>query len=603
MFAKNKIHFIVKTLVLAATIAVIPAFFMPSCFGDGETMELEIVYTTDVHGSLLPYDFLKQRPEESSMANIATFIYQERAELGDKVILLDNGDMLQGDPSMYYFNYEAIREEHLAAKIYNYLGYDAVNIGNHDFESGETIYLDHLPKQMHSPLLGANCIDTRTNQPIFKPYTVIQKGNFKVAILGITTPDVVQWLPKQMYPHLKFDTMTETAEMWVNRIRSHENPDLLIVMFHAGSENPERLSSRGEKIKDGVEQVLKTVSGIDLALIGHDHESIVKEFKTLEGDIIPVMQPSPHAQQVGAIKVRLNRKFGRETKLEFYEERLIDSKNLDADQKFCDDFRQAVTDINSYLDKPLGHLPSDLDGTSSLVVQSSLMDFIHDVQLNTAKADISFASALSVFDTIPSGNITMRQLFRMYKYENQVNKFWMTGKDVKKFLEWGAGMQYNQMKTDKDYVLSYQTDSTGAVMMSHFGPRLATPQYNFTSAAGINYTIDLTQPAGSRITIHSMADGTPFDPDHRYIVVLSSFQASGGGGFIPQGLGWSKDDVRYHTISETAKDIRYYIARHIIRQNGEITISDNGHWDVIPKDWVEKNKQRDIQMLLPYLKK
>lgn len=586
--------------VLVHTMAV-PLF--TSCTDEGETMELEIIYTTDVHGSLLPYDFLKQKPEESSMAKVSSFVNQERSAMGENIILLDNGDMLQGDPSMYYFNYEAIREVHLAARVYNYLGYDAVNIGNHDFESGEIIYRDHLPKQMEASLLGANCIDIRTGQPMFKPYTILQRGNFKIAVLGITTPDVTQWLPKQMYPHLRFETMTETAQMWVSRIRSHEDPDMLIVLFHAGAENPERTTSHGDKIQDGVTAVLNTVDGIDMALIGHDHEIRSEEFITHQGNRIPVLQPAPHAMQVGTIKVTMTRKLGRQTEIKFSDQRLIDTRDMELDTDFCQNFEDAITDINHYLDKPLGQLSEDLDGASSLISQSTLMDFIHDVQLNTAKAEISFASALSVFETIQRGDLTMRQLFRMYRFENQIDKFWMLGKDVKQFLEWGAGQQYNQMKNADDYILSFQRDSVGKPIMTNFGPKLATPQYNFTSAAGINYTVDISKPAGNRITIHSMADGTKFDPEHRYIVVMSSYQASGGGGFIDKGLEWNTEEVRYHTISETSKDIRYYIARHIVQHDGIVSIGDNGHWNVEPSAWIERNRQRDIEMLLPYIKK
>lgn len=592
-----------KLLIISVLTQTFAVALLTSCSDGSETLELEVIYTTDVHGSLLPYDFLKQHAEESSMAKVSSFLQQERATMGDNIILLDNGDMLQGDPSMYYFNYEAIREVHLAARIYNYLGYDAVNIGNHDFESGEIIYRDHLPKQMDAQLLGANCIDIRTGQPMFKPYTIVRKGNFKIAILGITTPDVTQWLPKQMYPHLRFETMTETAQMWVRRIRSHEDPDLLIVMFHAGDENPERTTSHGEKILDGVSAVLDAVDGIDIALIGHDHEIRTDVIVTRHGNQIPVLQPAPHAQQIGAIKVTLTRKLGRNTDVKFSDERLIDTRELEQDDDFYNNFEDAIVNINKYLDKPLGQLNEDLDGVSSLVNQSSLMDFIHEVQLNTAKADISFASALSVFDTIRSGDVTMRQLFRMYKYENQIDKFWMLGKEVKQFLEWGAGQQYNQMKNEDDYVLSFQRDSLGNPIMTNFGPKLATPQYNFTSAAGIDYTIDISKPTGSRVTIHSMADGSKFDPEHRYIVVMSSYQASGGGGFISGGLGWNAEEVRYHTISETSKDIRHYIARYIVRQNGIVQIGDNGHWNVVPANWVSKNKKRDIEMLLPYIRK
>lgn len=566
------------------------------------TANIEFIYTTDVHGRLLDVDFMQHDHEVVSLANVMTYVEEARADANKELILLDNGDLLQGDPSMYYYNVQAIRDEHLAVRVANYMQFDAINMGNHDFESGEAIYYDHFYKQTQAKVLGANCIDSRSQQPMFNPYTIVERGGFKIAILGISHSGTPQWLPKSMYPHIDFESMTQTTRDWVSRIIRLENPDMLVVMFHAGHESTEFIDNKSNmKFIENVESIVKQTHGIDLILIGHDHKSGIWKMEDADGDSIPVVQPKSHAEQFATIDVTLTNDKTATQKITIGDIKLNDTWRLAPSKSYTDQFADAVTSVDHYLNTPLGALADTLDGKTTLVGQSNLMDFIHEVQLNRTGADISMASALSSFADIPAGDITMRQLFDIYKYENQIDKVWMTGEDVKKFLEFGYGRQFTHMRSPNDHLLNYITDEHGNVIMGHFGPELVTPQYNFTSAAGINYIVDVTKPVGERVTIESMADGTPFSLEHRYIVVLSSFQASGGGGFVTKGLGWDEQDMRYHSVTESTKDMRYYIAEHI-RKHGIVKSTRSGHWRVIPENWWHSNKDRDIELLLPYIK-
>lgn len=587
----------------ALCIALFGALCMMSCEKQViNERDFEIIYTTDIHGAMLNVDFLRKQKQVVSMANMMSYVRQAR-DKDQEVILLDGGDILQGDPSMYYYNVEAIREQHLATRVYNYVKYDAITLGNHDFECGESVYYDHIFKQSEASILAANAIDTRTGEPMFKPYTIIERSGFKVAVLGLTNPFVPMWLSKAMYPHLRFESMTESTQRWVDKIREQENPDMLVAIFHAGHEHPDFTDENGNVYVDGVAEVIAQTRGIDLVLIGHDHKWDNKKLLNADGDSIQMIEPKSHAEQLASVKFTLVRNEEKgHADIKFREAILENSWQMDPDPEYNEFFASEIGTINDYLDTPLGVIADTLHGRESLTGQTNLMDFIHEVQLNKTGADISLASAMSSFGDIPAGEITMRQLFELYKYENQLSKMWMTGREIQKFLDWGYSRQFSLMSSRQGHLLNYIIDpTTKEVVMGNFGPELVTPQYNFTSAAGINYTVDVSKPAGKRVFIDSLSDGTPFDLDRRYIVVLTSYQASGGGGFIRKGLGWTDDDIRYHSVTESVKDMRYFIAQHI-RLNGTIKPKPIGSWRVTPVEWWLANKERDIDLLLPYLK-
>lgn len=597
-------RFTFTSMIMTLCIVLLTALCISSCGSElPQQADFELVYTTDVHGKMLNIDFMEHDTDVVSLANVMAYVRQLRNQKDKEVILLDNGDLLQGDPSMYYYNVQAIRDEHLAVRVCNYMGYDAINMGNHDFECGEGVYYDHFFKQTQGAVLGANCIDTRTGQPFFRPYTIIERKGFRIAVLGITHPNTSQWLPKAMYPHFEIRDMSSTVREWVPRILRIEEPDMLIAMFHVGNESTEVTDLQsGVTHTESVADVISQTHGIDLVLIGHDHRNGIMKMIDADGDSIPVIQPKSHAEQFATINFTINRENHYQSHFTITQARLNDSWRYSPDDEYEETFAEALDSVRTYLNTPLGQLADTLDGKGTLVGQTNLMDFIHEVQLSRTGADISMASAVSSFADIPAGEITMRQLFDLYKFENQIDKVWMTGEEVLNFLEYGYSRQFSLMHSERDHLLNYITDpATGQVRMGAFGPELATPQYNFTSAAGINYIVDVTKPAGHRVSIESMADGSPFSLDRRYIVVLSSFQASGGGGFITKGLGWNEQDIRYHSVTESTKDMRYFIAQHI-RKNGIVKSKRAGHWRVVPEQWWDSTKDRDMELLLPYLK-
>jgi len=158
---------------------------------EAQTVTLKIIETSDIHGQVFPYDFINDKLSQSSLAQISTYVKQERTKENQHVILLDNGDILQGQPVVYYYNFEQPDTTHILASIMNYMNYDAATIGNHDIEAGHHVY-DKLVDEFNFPWLAANAVDEEIDEPYFKPYKIIEKEGIKIAVLGLITPHIPQ---------------------------------------------------------------------------------------------------------------------------------------------------------------------------------------------------------------------------------------------------------------------------------------------------------------------------------------------------------------------------------------------------------------------------
>lgn len=227
-----------------------------------KVVRLKIVETSDVHGNFYPYDFIRRQPASGSLARVQAFVRQERLRYGDNLILLDNGDILQGQPSAYYYNYMDTVSPHLTAEMQNYMDYDAGTVGNHDIETGRAVF-DRWAADCRFPVLGANVIDLSTGRPHFKPYVMLEREGVRIAILGMITPAIPMWLSENLWPGLSFEDMEATARRWMPVIREQEKPDLIIGLFHAGK----KAVLMGGKYRDNASvEVACNVPGFDVVL-------------------------------------------------------------------------------------------------------------------------------------------------------------------------------------------------------------------------------------------------------------------------------------------------------------------------------------------------
>ena len=190
-------------------------------------VKLKLVETSDVHGNYYPYDFIRRSDALGSLARVHAFVEKEREVYGDNLILLDNGDFLQGQPSAYYYNYIDTVAPHLGAEMLNFMGYDAGNMGNHDVETGCKVFY-RWAADCDFSVLGANILSTDGEKTPFAPYVVLERDGVKVAVLGMITPAIPMWLPENLWQGLYFDDMEKTARRWMNVIREKEKPDVVV---------------------------------------------------------------------------------------------------------------------------------------------------------------------------------------------------------------------------------------------------------------------------------------------------------------------------------------------------------------------------------------
>ena len=559
-----------------------------------KVVKLKIVQTSDVHGNYYPYNFITRHEWKGSLARVYSFVQKEREQYKENLILLDNGDILQGQPTAYYYNYIDTVSPHLCSEMMNYMKYDAGNMGNHDVETGRAVF-DRWITTCDFPVLGANIIDTSTGQPHLVPYKVLERDGVKIVVLGMITPAIPAWLSENLWKGLRFDDMEETARKWMKIIREKENPDLVIGIFHAGQD---ALLMGGKYRENASLEVARNVPGFDIVLMGHDHTRELKKIKNVEGDSVLIMDPASKGGVVANADVTLKLRKGKVVE-KHISGVLTEMKNYTANKDFMARFAPQFSDVRDFVSKKIGSFTETISTRPAYFGSSAFIDLIHMLQLEITNAEISLAAPLSYDTEISKGDVFVSDMFNLYKYENMLYTMKLSGKEIKDALEMSYDLWTNQMKSPDDHLLllreKRREGATDRASFKNFS-------FNFDSAAGIIYTVDVTKPKGEKVTITSMADGTPFSLDKMYKVALNSYRGNGGGELLTKGSGISQDELKDRILYSTDKDLRYYLMQYI-EKKGVIEPHALGQWKFIPEEWVEPAAKRDYEYLFGKVEK
>ena len=473
---------------------------------------LTFIETTDTHGR---YD---------EFANDAYVLKQMKAQLGDRLILLDNGDDVQGTSFQYCSNQDA-KHPNLVSEVLNYFPYDVVCVGNHDFEAGLKVF-DRLYSEVKMPVVCANVIDETTGEPYFTPYTILERDGFKIAVLGLLTPYVVTWVPDRLRPGLRFEQLEASAEKWVKVIEEKEHPDLMIGLLHSGwepmAQNLPEDSPLGRE--NATKWVAENVPGFDLIFYGHDHRARAEKLMNSAGEPVYVLNSGHRAQ--GLAKAEVTLKKGQKPHISI---ELMPTDGEEKDSTYLAMLQPYLDRADAYQQETVAELPVTIHSDDAFKGPSLWVDEIHRCQLETVEvegihADISMAAPLSGGKTIEAGMLKVNDFFTWYPFENSLAVMALTGKEVKAFLEYAYEMK--------------------------------NPIYNFDSGAGLIYEVTDKNPMGERINIISMADGTPFDMDKTYNVVMNSYRSMGGGNHLMNGLGWAQEEIKDHVVWQSDRDLR-----------------------------------------------
>ncbi|KID41136.1 bifunctional metallophosphatase/5'-nucleotidase [Fructilactobacillus fructivorans] len=504
-------------------------------------MKLKILCTSDIHGYLAPTNYVK--PNENmpfGLEKAATTIKQEQKD-SDHTLILDDGDFLEGSPLAYY-SAEVVK--HPSAKpinaAYDTINYDFGSLGNHEFNYGQA-YLKDTIQNTKRQFVCANILN-KNGEPAFgKPYAIKDFGDLKVGVLGLTTQAINQWENKANVKGLQFKSGLETAQKYVPIMK--KEADIIVVLYHGGFER-DKAGKLSEKFTGENEsyQILEQVPGIDALVTGHQHRKLANH---LFG--VPYVQPGHRGNYVGKITLDID----DDKKVTDSDAKLISTaqnKPYQPTKNIVDPIDQQV---ERWLSKPLSKINGSLRYKDPFKVRtqgSSFINFIQRVQMETMGVDIS-ATALFTDEAHGFENpITMRNIITNYVYPNTLAVLNITGKDLKAALEKTA--EYFALK-DKQIIVN---------------PAYSYPKhrdYNYDMYAGIDYTIDVSKPVGSRIT-NLTYHGRPVKDQQPLKIVLNAYRAVGGGHY---SMYDESKIVSYNTITMSNLIAKYLQSHPIIDAN------------------------------------
>ena len=566
-----------------------------SIMAKNKTIDLRIIQTSDVHGSFFPYDFINRRPKAGSLARVTTYVDSLRAKYGKNLILLDNGDILQGQPICYYSNYVNPQGPNIAASVVNYMQYDAQTIGNHDIETGHAVY-DKWIREVSCPTLGANIVNTQTQQPYVHPYTILERDGIKIAVLGMLTPAIPNWLQEKLWSGLRFENMVQSARHWMNVLQTTEHPDIVIGLFHSGKQGGITTPTYEE---DASLRVAKEVPGFDLILFGHDHTPHSSTILNSKGQPVVCLNPGCNAINVtdSEIRITLNEQIrkGKKAHVVLRKQvngRVVDIRNEQIDQKFMAHFQDDINAVNAFVNRKIGSFQHTIYSRDCYFGSSAFTDLIHNLQLTVTGADISFNAPLAFDAQIKAGDVFVSDLFNLYKYENNIYALKMTGEEIRNYLEMSYDLWVNTMISPDDHILLI--DNKTKDDQQRYGFKNFT--FNFDSAAGIDYEVDVTKPKGNKVNILKMSDGTPFSLKKTYKVAMNSYRGNGGGELLTRGAGISMAELKQRIVFESKHDQRYYLMQWI-EKCGEINPKPNNNWKFVPAAWAIPALKRDKMLI------
>ncbi|MBZ9645596.1 bifunctional UDP-sugar hydrolase/5'-nucleotidase [Streptomyces sp. PSKA30] len=548
----NRRKFLKKSAVTGAGVALAGAASAPAAQAaevrkgprPAKRYSLTVMGTTDLHGHIFNWDYFKNaeytdaKGNAQGLARISTLVEQVRAEKGRRnTLLLDAGDTIQGTPLTYYYaKVDPITAEggpvHPMAQAMNEIGYDAVALGNHEFNYG----IDTLRKfeeQCDFPLLGANALDAKTLKPAFPPYFIKKfhvKGAppVKVAVLGLTNPGIAIWDKAYVQGKMTFPGLEEQAAKWVPRLRSM-GADVVVVSAHSGSSGTSSYGDQLPYIENSAALVAQQVPGIDAILVGHAHTEIAELKVTNEktGKTVVLSEPLAYAERLSLFDFELVFAKGRWT-VESVAATVRDSKTVADDPRITKLLQDEHDVVVAYVNQVVGTATETLTTVEARYKDAPIIDLITKVQEDVVKAAlagteyaslpvISQASPFSRTSEIPAGDVTIRDLSSLYVYDNTLVAKLMTGAQVKAYLEYSA-----------EYFV--QTAAGAAVDVEKLTNAGGRPDYNYDYVSGLSYEIDIARAAGSRIR-NLAYNGVVLDDAQQFVFAVNNYRANGGGAF------------------------------------------------------------------------
>lgn len=587
------------------------------------TVDLRVMETSDIHSNLIDFDYFKDKPtEQFGLVRTAGLIKAAKGE-ATNAVLVDNGDLIQGSPLADYMVSKGLNdgEAHPAHKLMNTMGYTVGNFGNHEFNFG----LDYLKKAIAGadfPYVNANIIDEKTGKNLFTPYIIVdtpvkdrdgKEHVIKIGYIGFVPPQILIWDKANLEGKVRVNDITETAKKFVPQMKA-EGADLIVAIPHSGfSQEPYKAMAENSVY------YLSEVPGINAIMFGHSHGVFPgKDFADIKGvnieqgtvNGIPAVMPGQWGDHLGVVDLVLNNDDGAwkvaDAKVQarpIYDK--VNKKPLAArDDKLASVIDEQHNATRTFVGKLIGKSPDNMYSYLALLQSDPTVQIVNNAQTDYTRrfiqgdpdlADLPVLSAAAPFKVggrknapadfveVEKGDMTFRNAADLYLYPNTLVVVKATGAEVTEWLECSAGM-FNQINPQSEAPQS---------LVNWDGFRT----YNFDTISGINYQIDLTQPAKYDVecqTVNPQANriknvtyqGKPIDPKAVFLVATNNYRAYGG-----KFAGTGDKHIAFASPDENRSVLAGYIAAET-KAKGAVSALAEQNWTFVP---VKTDKKLDIR--------
>ena len=544
-----------RTFALAALTAAITT-------GTAFAGDLTVYSTSDVHGSVIGWNYFTAKPADVGLAKVSTVIKTDRAKLtkNDDSLIIDAGDILQGTPlDTYMVQHPQEWQTHPMFDAFKTIGYDAIVTGNHEYNFG----LDYLKKAIKgSTVLAANVIDDKTGKTwsAVKPYIIktvkIDGEKVRVGIIGEVTPAIPNFEAKSHYAGVHFVDQIPVMQQCIKELKA-QGVDLIIGVTHSGVERPGRDAAENQVV--GLAQ---NCPELDLLICAHNHVVIdnAKGIKGPDGTTypdsvingVPIVESGKDGKFVGKSVLTLKKVDGK-WKVEKATTQAVSVKGVADDPKIVKGVQKWHQKTLAYLQGVIGQSTGEFSGKESNHQDSAIVDFVNNVQREVAGTQLSACASFNPAQSIAKGPVTRQEIAGLYIYENYLYGIRITGAELRKYMEFAA---------------------------DHYGVQ---PDYNYDMIQGVDYTIDTTKPSGHKITKLQYQGKDVKDTDS-FTMAINDYRMNGGGGYMA-AMGYDGDarpEVVFNSIKQMGDDgqVRSILMKYI-QDKGTITPTCDHNWNVI----------------------
>jgi 2',3'-cyclic-nucleotide 2'-phosphodiesterase (5'-nucleotidase family) len=513
-----------------------------------DTAHVVLVATTDVHGRATDWDYVHQQSYPGGLTRVATIIDSLKALYPGAVVVMDAGDVTQGNAFATYFARVKPHDPHPLIEAMNLAGYDVATPGNHEFDLG----LDTLRQMMRGaafPYVSGNIYTLKGDTLLFPPYVVLRRQGIRIGVAGFTTPGTMVWDRERLQGKIRIDRIPAAAARVMTAMRRES--DVAVALVHSGMEGAASYDTSGVGDENTAASLSTLLVRPDLVIVGHSH----REMRDSVIGGVHFVQPRPFAAGVSITHLDLIRQNDR-WRLVRVRSELVTTERVTPSLRLTQRLAPAHRAVLAWVDTPLGRAKGPMRSLAARAEPTAILNFVNAVQRRRTGADLSAASAFDLTAGFDTGYIRMGQVQAVYPFDNTLQAVRITGAQLKAYLEQSA----RYFRADPVDRISVNDSVAG---------------YNFDVIAGARYDIDLRRPPGDRIQNLS-ARGRPVQPADNFTLALNSYRRTGAGGY-----SMLRDAPLVYDKGENIRDLLV----EEIRSRRELDPADYGSrdWRIVPE--------------------